>query len=122
MTNGISISLSNSFFFRTMKYALCHTTIYRMEQRFRNQLIDLRANFLANNGVRDIKTGNWDTKSHYHFMVLYKKYIHKGKREDLLERAIAEMPEKTSQDIEVRFVLPCIVPFLISSSPLLSTH
>ena len=82
-----------------------------MEQRYRSQLAVLREQFISHSGTDDVKMGNWDPKSHFHFMVLYKKYVHKGKQEDLVERASAEMPEKPLQEIEVctdvfEFLLP----------------
>ena len=61
----------------------------------------MRAQFVADNDVKDIKTGNWEPKPHFHFMSLYKQYIHKGKREDFIERAMAEMPSLTRNQIEV---------------------
>jgi hypothetical protein len=72
-----------------------------MEQRYRTQIINLRASFLAQNGVTDAKLGTWDRKPHFHFMALYKQYVHKGKREDFVERVVAEMPDQSREEIEV---------------------
>lgn len=76
-----------------------------MEQRFRGQLTSLRANFMSDNSISDVQSGSWDSKSHFHFMALYKQYVLKGKRSDFIERAALEMPNVPKQDIEVCFII-----------------
>ena len=78
-------------------------TTHRMEQRFSKQLTELRARFLLQNQIKDVKLGTWEAKAHFHFMTLHKLYVHKAKatREQFVERVLVEMPGQSRSDIEV---------------------
>eukprot|EP00026_Physarum_polycephalum_P004769 Phypoly_transcript_04793.p1 GENE.Phypoly_transcript_04793~~Phypoly_transcript_04793.p1 ORF type:complete len:421 (+),score=65.79 Phypoly_transcript_04793:121-1383(+) len=83
-----------------------HDEWNRMEQRFNKQLTSLRDRFLLENDVANIKLGTWNAKAHFHFMTLYKQYVHKGRRAEFVDRAVVEMPNRDRSEIEdhLRFV------------------
>lgn len=85
-----------------------------MENRFRTQLTNMRAQFISDNDIKDTNTGNWEPKPHFHFVSLYKQYVHKGKRENFMERAMAEMPLLTRVQIEVNSPVLNIAAILTS--------
>jgi hypothetical protein len=57
---------------------------------------------MLQNEVNDVKLGTWDAKAHFHFMMLYKQYVHKGRRDEFVERVVVEMPSKSRSEIEVQ--------------------